>query len=69
MVQTEKKDTKITVEIEQVAQTTIAQSRPLISFRPTPCCELKKVKEISGGSEGDSKMVHSNGKCLGLSEI
>ena len=44
-------------------------SRPLISFRTTTCCELKKVKEISGGSEGDPKMVHSKGKCLDLSEI
>ena len=45
------------------------KARPLISFRTTPCCELKKVKGISGGPEGDSKMVHGKGKCLGLSEI
>ena len=44
-------------------------SRPLISFRTTPCCELRKVKETSGGPEGDSKSVHTKGKGVGLSEI
>ena len=44
-------------------------ARPLISFRTTPCCVLKKVKETSGGSEGDSKSVHTRGKGVGLSEI
>ena len=46
-----------------------SDTRPLISFRTTPCCELKNLKEISGGPEGDPKMVQSKGKCLGLSEI
>ena len=44
-------------------------TRPLISFRTTPCCELRKVKETSGGPEGDSKSVHTKGKGVGLSEI
>ena len=48
---------------------TIALPRPLISFRTTPCCELRKVKETSGGPEGDSKSVHTKGKGVGLSEI
>ena len=43
--------------------------RPLIFFRTTPCCELRKVKETSGGPEGDSKSVHTKGKGVGLSEI
>ena len=46
-----------------------AKTRPLISFRTTPCCELRKVKETSGGPEGDSKSVHTKGKGVGLSEI
>ena len=44
-------------------------TRLLISFRTTPCCELRKVKETSGGPEGDSKSVHTKGKGVGLSEI
>ena len=47
----------------------VAYARPLISFRTTPCCELRKVKETSGGPEGDSKSVHTKGKGVGLSEI
>ena len=47
----------------------VSKSRPLISFRTTPCCELRKVKETSGGPEGDSKSVHTKGKGVGLSEI
>ena len=43
--------------------------RPLISFRTTPCCVLRKVKETSGGPEGDSKSVHTKSKGVGLSEI
>ena len=53
----------------QTLESLTTLSRPLITFRTTPCCVLKILKATSGGVEGDSRSVHTKGKGVGLSEI